>query len=231
MSVLRILKTVRRRLYGLRALVPGLRRKHQLETMVGPVGYWDELQAYQLGTLQRLGLRPEHTLLDIGCGPLQGGEPFIRYLQPQGYAGVDRRVEVIDVAYERIAETRLGEKNPLLLCSASFGDAELDARTFDFMWASQVLYYFHEADMRRLFDLIRRRLKPGGVFAGDILGPQSDRSFLKPPLPPAHTPESLDPVAREHGLQVTSLGTIRDFGYPSRLGLRTNVLLKIVLRG
>ena len=66
------LRRFSRKLYDLRALVPGLSFHHQCETMVGPVGYWKELQQYQFNVLQNNGLKPEHSLLDLGSGPLQG---------------------------------------------------------------------------------------------------------------------------------------------------------------
>jgi len=195
--------------------------------MVGPLGFWNELQAYQLTAVRRLGLLPGHTLLDLGCGPLQGGEMFIRYLDPQCYVGVDHRRAVIEVGHEQIAQHALKAKAPRLLFSESFGDVELGASSFDFIWASQVLYYFDEPTMAQLFEMVSRRLKPDGKMVGDILGLNADRSFLKPPLPPEHTPQSLDKIARAHGLCVAACGTIQDFGYPPRLGLRTNTLLEI----
>jgi SAM-dependent methyltransferase len=230
MKIVRTLKHLRRRVYGLRAFVPGLRRRHRLEAMVGPLGFWDDLQAYQLRAVKQLGLLPGNRLLDLGCGPLQGGEAFIRYLEPDRYVGVDHRQEVIAVGREQIARFQLQDKRPQLLVSTTFGDRELGTRTFDFIWASQVLYYFDEPAMHRLFDMVGRRLNSTGIMAGDILGPAADRIFLRPPMPPAHTPQSLDTIARLHGLSVVARGTIRDFGYPGRLGLRTNLLLEITHR-
>ncbi|HXG47860.1 MAG TPA: hypothetical protein VNO52_09560, partial [Methylomirabilota bacterium] len=93
------LRKARRLAFRARLFVPGLRERHILESMVGPVGAWDELQAYQLRVLQANGLRPEHRLLDIGCGPLQGGVAFIGYLAPGHYVGVDRSTRNLAAAY------------------------------------------------------------------------------------------------------------------------------------
>jgi predicted TPR repeat methyltransferase len=198
--------------------------------MVGPLGFWSQLQAYQLHAVKQLGLRPSHKLLDLGCGPLQGGETFIQYLESERYVGIDHRQAVIAVGREQIARCKLQQKQPRLIFSTTYGDDELGSETFDFIWASQVLYYFDESAMHRLFDMVARRLKSTGIMAGDILGPAADRSFLRPPIPPPHTERSLDAIARMHGLGVVASGTIHDFGYPSRLGLRTNVLLEITHR-
>ena len=195
--------------------------------MVGPLGYWDELQAYQFRVVTHLGLLPHHSLLDIGCGPLQGGIAFIRYLEPGRYIGVDPNPIAIEAGREEISRHGLSGKNPRLLVSRDFGDGQLAASTFDFIWMSQILYYFDEGTMHQLFAVVRRRLRHTGLMAGDILGPASDRSFLRPPHPPVHTPESLDTLARQHGLQVVADGTLHAFGYPKRLGLGNNILLKV----
>jgi len=230
MDVRWTLKRWRRQLYGLRSFVPGWRRRHRLEAMVGPLGFWNQLQRYQLRVVTELGLRPEHSLLDIGCGPLQGGIAFIRYLDPKCYVGVDHNRTAIEIGQEEISRKKLWEKAPQLVLSDSFGDNELASAEFDFIWMSQILYYFDERTFHRLLAMVHRRLRPGGIMAGDILGPTSDRSFLRDPQPPVHTAESLDALARVHGLQVVQLGNLSDFGYPKRLALGHNILLKIARR-
>src|SRR4051812_48290825 len=101
MSITRALKMIRRRIYGLRRAVPGLSRRHRLEALVGPLGFWNELQSYQLNTARQLGLSAGDRLLDLGCGPLQGGTAFIRFLDAGRYVGVDHRAVVVDVAHEQ----------------------------------------------------------------------------------------------------------------------------------
>ena len=229
MTAARRLRMLRRRLYGLRSYVPGLRNRHRLEALVGPLGCWDELQRYQFRVLTELGMQPHDTLLDIGCGPLQGGVAFIRYLAPSSYCGVDHKPAALQAGSDELTRLRLWRKQPQLLCSRSFGDEELGDRRFDFIWLSQILYYFDHDALSRLFEMASRRLKRGGVLAGDILGPKSDRSFLKDRglNVPDHTPESVDHVARVHGFRARNLGHLHGFGYPRRLNLSHNLLLKV----
>ncbi len=111
---LRKLKRIRRRIYGFRAFIPWLRERHHLELMVGPLGNWDKLQAYQLNLLKSNGLKPQHILLDIGCGPMQGGIAFIKYLDKGNYYGVDIKKNVIDIGKEQITKNKLTGKNPFL---------------------------------------------------------------------------------------------------------------------
>ena len=227
----RLLMRTRRHLYGLRSFVPGLRRRHELEAMVGPLGFWNELQSYQINTLTTLGLKPGHSLIDIGCGPLQGGVPCIRYLDANRYTGIDIMPNRIRAAYGEVARHDLGEKNPRILLSRSFGESETgENELFDFMWASQIMYNLDDSLIVSLFGFISRRLKPTGKFLGDVYSPDfyefkypekhSGRSFN-------YTLETLQELGRKHGLAVRCLGPLVDFQYPKRLSLRTNLLMEI----
>jgi SAM-dependent methyltransferase len=232
-EVKRLLMRTRRKVYSLRAFVPGLRERHRLEAMVGPLGYWDKLRQYHLNLLCSNGLRPEHTLLDIGCGPLQGGIAIIRHLNRGGYTGIDIDPVRIETARAQIAKHKLAAKEPLLFTSGSFGEEELDGLTFDFMWASQILYYFDDAVLARLLAMIRRRLRRNGKFLGDTFTPDH-YEFTNPEHPGSyvrHTYESLSRLAAQHGLVVRRLGTIGDYGYPKRLSLRTNPLFEVTHAG
>ena len=203
-----------------------MQHRHRIESLVGPLGFWNKLQAYQLHALTMQGLKPHHTVLDIGCGPLQGGIAFIRYLEPSHYVGVDLKVAALEAAHQEITRHKLSHKGPRLLFSRSFGDEQLGDAEFDFIWLSQVLYYFDEPALHSLFSLASRRLRPHGILTGDIFGPGSDYSFLRHPRPPLHTEQSLCALAKLHGLRLTRLGTLVEFGYPKRLNLRHNILLR-----
>ena len=219
---------VRRNLYGLRAYMPGLREHHRLEAMVGPLGFWSELQRYQIQLLRANGLQPEHTLLDIGCGPLQGGVAFIKYLKPNGYTGIDLDPARIQAAQIQIARHNLAEKRPSVLVSSTFGKAELGNQTFDFLWASQILCYFNNDVMACLFSTVRQQLNSGGKLLADVFAldhyefryPEHSGQYFR------HTQQSLQTLAKKHGLRVRNLGMIERFGYPKRLSLRTNLLFE-----
>jgi len=229
MTLGRSMRMARRRLYSLRSYIPGLRHRHQLESLVGPLGYWKQLQRYQMQVLTNLGLQRNDTLLDIGCGPLQGGVAFIRYLAPSRYYGVEIKPLALWAGCSELSRQRLWRKSPNLLLSYSFGDDQLGDTQFDFIWLSQILYYFDESLLDRLFEMAARRLRPGGTLAGDILGPDSDLNFLRErdPMPPAHTPRSIEQIAGAHSFRVSVMGTLSEFGYPRQLNLSRNLLLRV----
>lgn len=58
-------------------------------------GRWDETGRLQLNLLQKAGLRPEHQLLDIGCGSLRLGCKAVPYLAPGNYWGTDQSGELM----------------------------------------------------------------------------------------------------------------------------------------
>lgn len=221
------LKRVRRQVYEFRAYVPGLKHRHERETMVGPVGYWDALQQYQFNVLTTNGLKPAHKLLDICCGPLQGGMAFIRYLDAGGYVGVDISARNLTAGYRQILNQDLAAKNPRLIQSEVFGAEYLDGSRFDFIFVSQTLYLFDDEKMAQLFGLVKRVLKPGGKFLADILNPEAYESVIYPDCGwICHTVDSVKGVAEKQGLEVRCLGGILQYQYPSRLSLSSNLMLE-----
>ena len=66
-----------------------VRHKNVLEESMGFRGQWEEHRCFQIAFLREQGLKPSHKILEIGCGPLTGGIPIIRYLEPNNYFGLD----------------------------------------------------------------------------------------------------------------------------------------------
>jgi cyclopropane fatty-acyl-phospholipid synthase-like methyltransferase len=195
-----------------------------MEKMVGPLGFWDQLQQYQLNVLKRHGMQSHHTLLDIGCGPLQGGVAFIRYLDRGNYTGVDINQEKLDVAYLQVQRNSLAHKNPLLIQSTSFGKDELDKKNIDFIWVSQMIYYLDESKLTALLQFGRICLHDKGIILCDIIGPKHYECSTPEHEWYVYTSESFSQIAEKCGFSVTDEGEIEKYGYPSRLSLKTNHL-------
>ena len=209
-------------------MIPGMRELHRLETMVGPVGFWEKLQLYQLNALKINGLKPHHSVIDIGCGPLQGGIAFINYLQKGKYVGIDICSAKLSAGNRQIEKYHLSKKDPLLILSHTFGNDEIGDRKFDFFWASQVLYYFDDDMMKKLFKFVSSHLNPKGKFLGDIIG-EKHYAFRYPERNGyvLHNIDSVKNAAELFGLRARALGEIVAYGYPKRLTLRTNILIEI----
>lgn len=59
-------------------------------------GLWDEIGKLQFDYMKQQGLRPHHSLIDIGCGSLRGGTHFIPYLDAYQYYGFDINRSLIE---------------------------------------------------------------------------------------------------------------------------------------
>ena len=223
----RKLKSFRRSVYGLRMYVPWLRERHILEAMVGPLGYWNKLQAYQLNVLVSNGLKPNHTLLDIGCGPLQGGIAFIKYLEKNNYYGLDINEKKLNAGKGQIVKHGLENKNPHLFISKPGEYGILDGNSFDYMWASQVLYYFNDDMIKSLIKMISQKLNKNGKFLADIIGPYHYESKTREYGWNLHSIESLNKITEVFQLKVRRIGVLSQYGYPKRVGMSSSLLIEI----
>lgn len=127
-------------------------------------GRWDEIGTLQFEFLRRAGLRPEHTMLDVGCGALRGGRHFIRYLERGRYCGVDISSAVLTAGRRVLAEEGLTEKAPTIQLVTDTSFNWFGDRTFDFILAQSVLTHMRPADMADLFAHVPRVMTLETVF-------------------------------------------------------------------
>ena len=109
---------------------------------VGPENLYDEMGGLQFTILFELGLREDHTLLDIGCGSLRAGRLFIPYLKPNKYFGVEPNQElVLEGLDHEVGRDLVNIKNPLFFHVDNFnfhfnGHAPSDG--FDYLLAQSI---------------------------------------------------------------------------------------------
>lgn len=143
--------------------------------LAGHKSRWGLLEAYQLEALQALGLKPEHQLLDVGCGPLRGGVPFIQYLDPGHYTGIDPSVEACSAAGERILDLELDAREPIIdlgTISDYPETVDLSRGPFDFILLFAVLQHLEDDEVKATFRNARPILADGGqLVASVIAGP------------------------------------------------------------
>jgi SAM-dependent methyltransferase len=213
----------------IRTVVPSKREEYRLGSMIGPIGYWQEMQDYQLYLLKEMGLRPHHTLLDIGCGPLSGGLAFIPYLDTGNYYGVDLRDFAIEEAHRQVAKAGLEDKKPNLAVSSTFGEEELEGARFDYVWMSQTSYHLDDDLMRYCIESIAGRLRPGGAFYADFISDPnqftSDSHWFEYSFN-FHSVEKMVELGAKYRLEVSNLGRIENFRYPVGWNLKNNYLLE-----
>jgi SAM-dependent methyltransferase len=129
-------------------------------------GKWEELGRLQFDHLIAHGLKPDSTLLDLGCGTLRGGRHFIRYLNAGNYTGTDISLRAIDYAHHLAMNEDLAAKKPRLLYRRP-GDAffaDLDDAQFDFVLAHSVFTHLPAEVIEEFLAGAGRVMQPGAAF-------------------------------------------------------------------
>lgn len=190
-------------------------------------GLWDEVGRLQFDFLVRQGLRPEHYLLDVGCGSLRGGVHFVRYLEPGHYYGVDKDRALLDAGHRvELRAAGLQDRRPVLVQMEDFGFERL-GRAFDVALAQSVFTHLPLNDVIRCLVNVERVLAPGGRFYATFFenphglrhldpihqGPPGPHDRLTyPDRDPFHYPfETFQWVCRDLALQVEYMGA---WGHP-----------------
>lgn len=121
---------------------------------------WEKRGAFQVELLCGLGLNSEHTLLDVGCGPLRAGVHFIRFLQPGNYWGVDFNASFIEAAHLLLAQSGMAGAAPQVSVLNAFDFKSL-GRTFDFVLCFSVLNHCAEPDRALFFERVGNAMHGG----------------------------------------------------------------------
>lgn len=206
--------------------------EESLELLRGPVGAWRVDREVQIRALEKLGLQPQHRMLEIGCGPLQAGAPLIRFLEPGHYTGVDISAERLRAAQEIIHRFKLGDRNPKLVLSEDFGLDKLEPGSFDRIWSFHVVIHFQLTLVMRYMEAVATLLEPDGVgwFSAWVTPertPFNKRgSWLEFPVTEAGS-DFFQSAAGAVGLNCVSLGTLEEWGLPSNRPAANNWLFEL----
>lgn len=126
-------------------------------------GMWEEIGELQFQFMVQQGLRPDHHMLDVGCGSLRGGIHFVRYLDPGHYCGIDINQALLDAGLQELEHNDLLHKNPVLTRVSGF-EFSLLGRRFDYVLAQSVFTHLPVNDIVRCVMNVQGVLVPGGRF-------------------------------------------------------------------
>ena len=209
---------------------PDLERR--LELLRGPAGAWRVDREVQTRALAKLGLQPDHRLLEIGCGPIQAGAPLIRYLEPGNYTGVDISAERLAAAREVVRAFGLEDRNPRLIRSDDFGLDQLESQSFDRIWSFHVVIHLPMEAVVRFMQAVATLLRPGGTawFSAWVTPDREEfnrrGSWLEFPVTEAGS-AFFQTAAANVGLDCVGLGTLEKWGLPSDRPAAKNWLFQL----
>lgn len=123
-----------------------------------------EIGAQHFEYLKKCGLKPDHALLDFGCGVLRLGAYAARYLEPGNYVGVDISQKRLDRGTTVMAAAGIPETSYEAICVSGCELEEISGRRFDAVWAQSVLTHMPENDIRTMLWAIKPMMKPDAFY-------------------------------------------------------------------
>ena len=186
-------------------------KREQRHKLVGPPKLWRQKRDFQIRFLKKHGLKPQHKLIDLGCGTLRGGIPLIDYLQKGHYYGLEVREETLEEGRKELAEAWLEHKEPALLSSPDVATIDL-GETFEYIWAFSVLVHMNDTILDGALGFVAKHLAKDGVFYVNVgLGEAPERKWQS--FPVVRRPlEFYEDARLKHGLACEDLGLLSSFG-------------------
>ena len=162
--------------------------------------HWLKVGEMQFSYLLTHGLRPDHRILDIGCGNLRAGWRLMQYLDSGNYYGVDISPDILLAALKELRDQRLQHKYPHLVLVSDLKFEFLPEQSFDVIHAHSVFTHTRVDAIDQCFASAARILKPDGFFdltylEGDKYS-LNDEDFCYPR-------ETLFEIAAKHHLDAT----------------------------
>jgi SAM-dependent methyltransferase len=125
---------------------------------------WLALGKLQADYLIEHGLRPDHDVLEIGCGNLRAGWRLIDQLEPGRYLGIDISPDILLAANRTVVERGLQPKEPALRLVQDLTFDWLPDGRFDVIHAHSVFSHCPLEVIEECFAHVGRILRPAGWF-------------------------------------------------------------------
>jgi hypothetical protein len=109
------------------------------------------------------GLRPEHVLVDYGCGSLRSGVHYMNYLNPGNYWGMDVADTFFTMGLEMIDAQLLKEKQPNLRVIGDESLREVQSKQPDYLISLGVVQHVPREELVEYFSKVL------GLLSGEAL--------------------------------------------------------------
>lgn len=149
----------------------------------------------QFKVLKDEGLKPDSTLLEIGCGCLLAGHFLIDYLAEGNYTAIEPNTWLVEAGTAYFAL----RKKFTFFEAKDFSAPGI----FDFILAHSVLSHACESQLVQFFEAVKKQLSPdGNVYASLRLGADSHYEAWSYPDPSFFSPETVECCAEQAGLRL-----------------------------
>ena len=197
--------------------IDSLVAEHRHRVVIG--GLWEELGELQLATLKQMELRPDNSVLDVGCGSLRLGSKLVAYLDANQYFGTDLNASLLDAGYERELPLELRSKLDRANLVAHDATQSLPfERQFDYLVAFSLFTHLNlEQSTMVIRSIVERMHKRSQLLATFFVAPSDPNVAVEqlkgivtyPDKDPFHlTVAQIDALAHSVGLSAEALDHI-----------------------
>lgn len=142
-------------------------------------GHFDDSGKKQFDFLINNGIKPDHKLLEVGCGNCRAARFFIRYLNENNYFGLDHNQWLIDAAFQYELTDRDKIKMPKFLVNDDFNFSEINKIKFNFVLAKSVFTHLTKDKIKECLDNLKEVIKKDGIFFASIFVGDSSKNLIK----------------------------------------------------
>jgi SAM-dependent methyltransferase len=116
----------------------------------GPIQFFESVGRDCIITLLRNGLRPDHQLLDFGCGTLRLGYWLVRFMDDGHYFGIEPNEKMLQAGKTYSLGTELIERKSPRFSSNADCDFSVFGTRFDFVVARSILTHTTPGMLRKI---------------------------------------------------------------------------------
>jgi cyclopropane fatty-acyl-phospholipid synthase-like methyltransferase len=127
-----------------------------------PSRFWNAGEATAERLLEKMSLRPDHRVIEYGCGSLRVGAHFIRYLDRGNFLGLDVISGFYEMGTTMIGVEQISERAPQLHVIGEAALAVAEEFSADHIYSNLVCVHVHPAEASAHFGHLARLTRRAG---------------------------------------------------------------------